>query len=159
VEDDGSPVIQAELGQPNWFTRCARMRRCCWCDWRGWRWLDGGSDERRSCGGGGGENRENENRHCELDVYIGNGGGDCAGRRATSRWRSRTRLEAGRSRPASRRRPYRAVVGGDWPDTVAPPPNFEFSNCFLKLLSNSCNNLKNFQSMKSSEFQALQVLY
>jgi hypothetical protein len=57
------------------------------------------------------------------------------------------------------RRPYRAVAGGDTPSTVAVPPQILKFNCFLKLLSNLYNNLKIFQCMKSSEFQALQIWY
>jgi hypothetical protein len=59
---------------------------------------------------------------------------------------------------AAGRRPCRAVPCSDSPSTIAPP-NFTISNCFIKLLPNSCSNLKNSQDMKSSEFRALQVLY
>jgi hypothetical protein len=43
-------------------------------------------------------------------------------------------MEAASAAAAARRRPYRVVVGGDWPVTVAVPPTFEiqtdFSNYF-----------------------------
>jgi hypothetical protein len=69
-------------------------------------------------------------------------------------------VEAASATSAARRRPCRALPVRDSPvHCSCSPPTFEIPNCFLKLLSKSCNNLKNFQSMKSSEFQALQVLY
>jgi hypothetical protein len=109
--------------------------------------------------GGGGKNRERKLTHGELDVYIGIATVSSSGRRASSRWRSWSR---GKAVEAVRRLAGAHAVR--WPTaigdaTVALPPNFSNSNCFPKLLSNSCNNLKNAQDMKSSEFQALQVLY
>jgi hypothetical protein len=69
-------------------------------------------------------------------------------------------VEAASVAAAARRRPCRLLPGGDSSVHCSYPPQvFEFKQFFSQLLSNSCNNLKNFQSMKSSEFQALQVLY
>jgi hypothetical protein len=48
------------------------------------------------------------------------------GRHASSRWRSWRAREAPRRRPAARRRPCRAVPGGDSSATVASPQPLKF---------------------------------
>jgi hypothetical protein len=104
--------LGCENGEFKWSTRCARMRRPYWCSLRGRRRLGSGNGERRSCGGGGGENREEENAFPERIVFVGSGRGYSAGMLALAvegapgSWPKAT---------AALQRPYRAVVGGDWP--------------------------------------------
>jgi hypothetical protein len=104
------------------------------------------------------KNGEAKTVHHELDVFIGTATVRVTRRRETSRWRSWRAREGPGRRPVARRRPYRAVPGGDSPFTVALPP-FSNSTIFAKLLLILNMNLKNSQDMKSLEFQALQVLY
>jgi hypothetical protein len=77
--------LGCENGELKWSTRCARMRRIYWCGLHGRRRLDDGNGERRSCGGSGGENREEENVLTELVVFVGSRRGYSAGKLASSR--------------------------------------------------------------------------
>jgi hypothetical protein len=94
----------------------------------------------------------------DLDVFIGTATVSSSGRRASSRWQSwscEKAVEAVRRLAGAHAVRWPTAIGDA---TVALPPKYVNQTVFVKLLSNSCNNLKNSQDMKSSEFQALQVL-